>query len=76
MDTPHHLLCFFDVSDNSVMVGETAIQEGFFHPECVVECVRNYMGVPDFNYNIGGQEYSPTAITSLILKKLITDAEA
>jgi len=67
---------FFDISDNSVMVGETAIQEGFFHPECVVECVRNYVGVPDFNYYIGEQEYSPTAITSLILKKLITDAEA
>ncbi len=66
---------YFDPESNEVVVGSAARQEGSIHPECMVECVKNYMGDPAYILNINGQDYSPAAITSLILRKLICDAE-
>ena len=66
---------FFDPNGEAV-VGATARSEGALNPECMVERVKNYMGDPSYTLCINGQEYSPAAISSLILKKLCTDAEA
>lgn len=66
---------YFDPDTNEAVVGSAARQEGALHPECMVERVKNYMGDPSYILNINGQDYSPAAISSIILKKLITDAE-
>ena len=65
---------FFDPNGEAV-VGSTARSEGALNPECMVERVKNYMGDPNYILNINGQDYSPAAVSSLILKKLVTDAE-
>ena len=67
---------YFDPDTNEAVVGATARQDGALHPECMVERVKNFMGDPSYILNINGQDYSPAAISSLILKKLIGDAES
>lgn len=66
---------YFDPETNEVVVGSTARSEGGMHPECIVERVKNYMGDPGYTLNINGQEYSPAAVSKLILQRLIKDAE-
>ena len=65
---------FFD-ADGTVVVGSTAKSEGALAPECLVERVKNYMGNPDYSFYAHGTEYSATAVSTLILRKLIADAE-
>lgn len=65
---------FFD-PNGSAVVGSTAKAEGAMTPENLVERVKNYMGNPDYNFYANGVEYSAAAVSTLILKKLIGDAE-
>ena len=65
---------YFD-PDGSAVVGSTAKAEGGMHPECIVERVKNYMGDPDYKCYVNGTEYSAAAVSTLILRKLISDAE-
>ena len=65
---------YFD-PDGSAVVGSTAKAEGGMHPECIVERVKNFMGDPDYKCYVNGNEYSAAAVSSLILRKLISDAE-
>jgi len=68
---------FFDPeNEGSVVVGSTAKSEGAMHPECLVERVKNFMGDANYAFNANGTDFSATAVSSLILKKLISDAEA
>lgn len=67
---------FFSPNGEEVVVGSTARSEGAMNPECLVERVKNYMGNPDYKFFANGTEYSAAAVSSLILKKLISDAEA
>ena len=67
---------FFSPNGEEVVVGSTARSEGAMSPECLVERVKNYMGNPDYKFFANGTEYSAAAVSSLILKKLISDAEA
>ena len=66
----------FAPDEQRVSVGALAKAEGVLYPECLVERVKNYMGDPDYSVYINGEEYSPTAVSCLILNKLIADAEA
>lgn len=66
---------FFDPNGEAV-VGSTAKQEGGLNPECLVERVKNYMGDPNYSCFKNGVDYSAAAVSSLILKKLIGDAES
>ncbi len=67
-------IVFFD-PNGEVVVGSTARQEGAMNPECLVERVKNHMGNPDYSVNMNGTDYSATAVSNLILRKLINDAE-
>lgn len=68
---------FFDPeNEGTVVVGSTAKEEGAIHPECVVERVKNYMGSADYSFYANGVDYSSAAVSTLILKKLVTDAES
>ena len=66
---------YFDPESNEAVVGATAREEGALNPECMVERVKNYMGDPNYILNINGKDYSPAAISAMILKKLISDTE-
>ena len=65
---------FFD-PDGTAVVGATAKSSGAMQPECLVERVKNHMGNPDYTFFANGTDYSAAAVSSLILKKLISDAE-
>ena len=65
---------YFD-PNGDVVVGATARSEGSMNPECLVERVKNHMGNPNYTFYANGQEYSATAVSTLILKKLLSDAE-
>ena len=66
---------YFDPNGQDAVVGSTARAEGAMNPECLVERVKNYMGDPSYSCYVNGTEYSPAAVSALILKKLISDAE-
>ncbi|MGN0805495.1 MAG: Hsp70 family protein [Candidatus Coproplasma sp.] len=66
---------FFDPNGEAV-VGSTARSEGAMNPECLCERVKNFMGNADFRFMANGTEYSAAAVSTLILKKLIADAES
>ena len=65
---------YFD-PNGGVVVGATARSEGSMNPECLVERVKNHMGNPDYKFYANGTEYSAAAVSMLILKKLLSDAE-
>lgn len=67
---------FFDPDGQTVVVGEQARPGAAFAPENLVERIKSQMGNKNYTVNIMGTDYSPMAISSIILKKLKEDAEA
>ena len=67
---------FFDPDGQTVVVGEQARPGAAFAPENLVERIKSQMVSKDYTINIMGTDYSPTAISSIILRKLKEDAEA
>ena len=61
--------------EGNAVVGSTARAEGAMNPSCLVERVKNFMGNPDYTFFANGTDYSAAAVSALILKKLISDAE-
>ena len=69
-------IVFFDTDGSTVVVGDQARGSAIFAPENLVERIKSQMEQKDYTLNIMGTEYSPTAISSIILRKLKEDAEA
>ena len=67
---------FFDPDGQTVVVGEQARPGAAFAPDNLVERIKSQMESKDYTTNIMGTDYSPTAISSIILRKLKEDAEA
>lgn len=65
---------FFDAP--SYVVGEVALQSTLTEPERVVQFVKRFMGVPDHRVVVEGKSYSPEFVSSLILRKVVQEAEA
>jgi molecular chaperone DnaK (HSP70) len=61
--------------NGEVTVGSTARQEGGLTPERLVERVKNFMGDPTFTITQNETDYSASAVSALILKKLVRDAQ-
>lgn len=68
-------IVYFDPNGNNAIVGVTARQEGAMHPEYLVERIKNRMCTPGYVLSMNGQDYSPAAVSSLILSWIIRDAE-
>ena len=66
---------FFDSTTKEFVVGDMAEEEGILYPENLIRCIKNHIGDSTYMINFDGQDYSSQAIASLILKKLILDAE-
>ncbi len=58
------------------VVGEVALQSTLVEPERVAQFVKRFMGVKDHRVHVMGQSYSPEFISSLILRKVVQEAEA
>ena len=67
-------IVYFD-PDGTATVGEMARQAGGLNPELIVERVKNYMGDPNYKFFANGKEYSAAAVSNLILRQLVADAE-
>ncbi len=61
--------------EGTSLVGEEAIQLLEIEPNRVIKEVKRDMGDNDKEYHIAGKEFTPVGISSLILKKLVQDAE-
>ena len=61
--------------NGEITVGSTARQEGGLAPERLVERVKNYMGDPAFAITQDETDYSASAVSAVILKKLVRDAQ-
>lgn len=58
----------------NVSVGQAAKETLNTDPQNVCSAIKRQMGNRDYTYNAFGQEYTPEAISALILKKLAKDA--
>lgn len=67
---------YFDPDfEGEAIVGQIAKSVGGMHPECLAECAKRYMGDPNYFILANGRKYSATEVSTLILQKLIRDAE-
>ena len=65
---------FFE-SESSVIVGQSAKENSICFPDDVVSAIKNHMGDKNYKFVTSTKtEYSPDVISSLILKKLVSDA--
>lgn len=65
---------YFENTD-SVIVGQTAKDNSIINPSDVVSTVKNHMGEQKHYKSSVGQEYTPEVISSLIIRKIVEDAE-
>lgn len=65
---------FFE-DENSYTVGDVAKESAVVSPEYTCDFVKRKMGTSDVAITIGDKDYSPQQISSMILKKLVRDAE-
>ena len=63
------------ISPTEIVVGETAKGDAILAPDNVVLYIKRVMGKHDESREYHGQKFTPEQISSLILKKLVTDAE-
>ena len=61
--------------DGKVIVGEPAKEQAVILPNGVVSAVKNYMGRKHVFHLADGKDYTPEMISSLILRRLVQDAE-
>lgn len=64
---------FFD--EDNVIVGNEAKSNAVLYSSQVVAFVKRAMGDPNFLFEYNGKTYKPEEISSLILRKLVSDAE-
>ena len=67
------IVCFED--DETIVVGDVAKETAVVTPDATCEFVKRRMGVDTVAITYNGIDYSPEQISSLILKKLVKDAE-
>ena len=64
---------FFDPPN--YVVGEVALQSTLTDPGRVVQFVKRFMGVKEHRIHVAGESYSPEFVSSLILRKVVQEAE-
>ena len=62
------------VADGEVVVGEEAANAEVLHPDKTVSEVKRDVG-EDTNYSVDGESYTPAEIASLVIEKVVDDAE-
>lgn len=64
---------FFDAPH--YVVGEVALQSTLTDPRHVVQFAKRFMGAKNHRIRVGENEYSPEFVSSLILRKVVQEAE-
>jgi molecular chaperone DnaK len=64
---------FFDPPN--YVVGEVALQSTLTDPDRVVQFVKRFMGVKEHRIHVAGEAYSPEFVSSLILRKVVQEAQ-
>ena len=64
---------FFDQGEE--VVGVEALRNAVARPDRVVQNAKRYMGDPLKKWTIDGKNYSPTDISAIILRQLLSNAE-
>jgi molecular chaperone DnaK len=64
---------FFDPPN--YVVGEVALQSTLTDPDKVVQFVKRFMGVKEHRIHVAGDSYSPEFVSSLILRKVVQEAQ-
>ncbi|WP_154222578.1 Hsp70 family protein [Marinicella rhabdoformis] len=67
--------CVSFEKDGTIHVGKSARTRAALYPEETVAHFKRYMGTEKV-YKIHGKKYSPVELSSLVLQKLVADAEA
>lgn len=57
------------------VVGDVALQSTMTDPDKVVQFIKRFMGVADYRVNIGEYSFSPEFISSIVLRKIVQEAE-
>lgn len=60
---------------NSAVVGKEAVKASGMEPELIADFAKRDMGSKFYSKKVGGEQYPPEVIQSLILEKLKRDAE-
>lgn len=68
------VIAFPSDQEGVCIVGDMAKDHLEIEPDRVIKEVKRDMGT-DKNYSVAGQEYTPSGVSSIILKKLFQDAE-
>lgn len=63
------------VDPPNYVVGEVALQSTMTDPQRVVQFIKRFMGVADYRVTVVDQTYSPEFISSVILRKLVQEAQ-
>lgn len=61
--------------EDRILVGETAREYGFLHPERSAEVFKRFMG-SERQYELGGHKFRPEDLSALVIRSLREDAEA
>jgi molecular chaperone DnaK len=64
---------FFDPPN--YVIGDVALQSTFTEPDRVVQFVKRRIGYKDQRVHVAGHSYSPEFVSSLILRKVISEAQ-
>lgn len=64
------------VEDDEIVVGTEALRNAVASPHRVIQHAKRYMGDSTHRWVIDGRPFSPIDVSSLILKKLLADAQS
>ncbi|MEI9851211.1 MAG: Hsp70 family protein [Sphingomonas sp.] len=62
--------------NGAIVVGQSAKEYNKVSPGRVVEAAKRHMGNENWRFEVDGESYNAQEISSLILKKVVSDAEA
>jgi molecular chaperone DnaK len=63
-------------ADGEAVVGQSALDVALEQPENVATLIKRRMGYPSYGRPVAGIEFRPEALSAVILRKLVLDAEA
>lgn len=67
---------YYNPEKDEIIVGQTAYNRGLMTPENMIVGVKRLMDDNNHKVQLGGKEFTPIEISSLILKKIYEDAKS
>jgi molecular chaperone DnaK len=64
------------IADGEAVIGQPALDVALEQPDRVATLIKRRMGQADFGRPVSGRQFRPETLAALILRKLVSDAEA